>query len=141
MADTTVETSPQIAQATAAGRTPVKTPGLAQRINDRIAISITNVVGTMWCAYAFSVMVMIPLYYPAALNIVQFVSSAFLQLVLLPLIMVGQNVLSRASESRAKKDHKMLIDEHRLLKEELAEIKALVKSLGAIEQKLGVNPT
>lgn len=136
MADTTVETSPQIAKAAAAGKAP-KRPSIAQRVNDKIAIFITNIVGTMWCAYAFSIMVMLPLYYPSALNIVQFISSAFLQLVLLPLIMVGQNVLSRSSEDRAKKDHKMLIDEHRLLKEELAEIKALVKSIGAIEQKLG----
>lgn len=136
MADTTVETSQKIANATAAGKSEKKQPGFFQRANDRIAVFITSIVGTMWCAYAFSIMVLIPLQYPNTLSAVQFISSAFLQLVLLPLIMVGQNVLSRASEERAKKDHKMIRLELQEIKDMIEENKKIHAILDEIQTKL-----
>ena len=58
----------------------------------------------MWCAYAFSVLALVAL--PQALQggllpIIQWVSQTFIQLVMLSVIMVGQNILSRASDKRA----------------------------------------
>ena len=82
------------------------------RINTRLALGITKIVGSMWCAYVFALLALISL--PAALNshdpiiIVAWVAQTFLQLVLLPIIIVGQNVQAAASDARAENDHQTL---------------------------------
>jgi tetratricopeptide (TPR) repeat protein len=83
------------------------------RFNSRFAVLITKSVGSMWCAYAFALIALISL--PAALRsndpiiIVGWVAQTFLQLVLLPIIIVGQNVLAAASDARAEADHETLL--------------------------------
>lgn len=89
--------------------------------NSKVAVSLTTVVGTMWCAYAFAALASISL--PDAIKggvatTISWIAQTFLQLVLLSVIMVGQTVLSVKSEKRAKEDHEML-------RAELAEIKEL----------------
>lgn len=93
---------------------PVTKGPLAARINSFLAIRITNIVGTMWCAYAFALIATIGL--PAALGltfvpsrvrtVVLWVSSEFLQLVLLSVIIVGQNIQASASDKRAEATYK-----------------------------------
>ncbi len=66
---------------------------------------LTNVVGSMWCAYAFTVLAVFGL--PQALRpggegIVSWIAQTFLQLVLLSVIMVGQNVQAQAGDVRAE---------------------------------------
>jgi hypothetical protein len=74
-------------------------------INARVAILITRVVGTMWCAYVFGVLAFVAL--PSAVQqhsptvLVNWVSSNFLQLILLPIIIVGQNIQAKAADERA----------------------------------------
>jgi hypothetical protein len=73
-------------------------------VNGRIALVLTTAVGTMWCAYAFAILALVVLPQAIAgglLLFVQWVSQTFIQLVMLSVIMVGQNVLSRASDKRA----------------------------------------
>jgi hypothetical protein len=78
--------------------------------NGRIALLLTTVVGTMWCAYAFAVLALVAL--PSALAdgsmlaIVQWISQTFIQLVMLSVIMVGQNILSKAGDRRAEMTYK-----------------------------------
>ena len=43
-------------------------------------------------------------------------SQSFLQLVLLPIIIVGQNIISAAQDARAEADHETLIAIHELTK-------------------------
>lgn len=69
---------------------------------DRIAATITRIVGTMWFFSACVVLTLLPLVWPAAMPYVQFISSAFLQLVLLPLLQSGQNISARHGELRAE---------------------------------------
>ncbi|MGN8026608.1 hypothetical protein [Microbacterium sp. 22242] len=75
------------------------------RFNRKVGLGITTSVGTMWCAYAFAVLALVSL--PAALSshdpiiIVAWIAQTFLQLVLLPVIIVGQNIQAAASDSRA----------------------------------------
>jgi hypothetical protein len=82
------------------------------RINKWLAVKITTAVGTMWCAYAFAALALVSL--PAAIQshnpviIVQWISTIFLQLVLLSIIIVGQQVLSEAADQRAEADHETL---------------------------------
>jgi hypothetical protein len=88
------------------------------RFNTRVAVKITSSVGSMWCAYAFALLALISL--PAALRsgnaliIVGWIAQTFLQLVLLPIIIVGQNVQAAANDARAQSDHETLLAIHTL---------------------------
>ncbi len=80
----------------------------ADGVNAKIAVFLTNMVGSMWCAYVFAVVALLGL--PAALKpggegIVAWIAQTFLQLVLLSVIMVGQNVQSVASDARAQRTY------------------------------------
>jgi hypothetical protein len=81
--------------------------------NTRVAVKITKSIGSMWCAYVFALIALISL--PAALQshspiiIISWIAQTFLQLVLLPIIIVGQNVQAAASDARAENDHETLI--------------------------------
>jgi hypothetical protein len=89
---------------TVAGQLP--TGNGAARFNAWFAVKVTNGVGTMWCAYAFAVIALISL--PQAIRshnavtLVSWVSQTFLQLVLLSVIIVGQNVLAAAADKRSE---------------------------------------
>lgn len=94
---------------------------LIGRFNTHVALKITTAVGSMWCAYAFALIALISL--PAAIRsgdpiiIVAWIAQTFLQLVLLPIIIVGQNVQAAASDARAQSDHDTLIAIHTLTAE------------------------
>ncbi len=76
------------------------------RFNNWSALKITAIVGTMWCAYAFTGIALVSL--PAALStgqlivIIAWIAQTFLQLVLLSVIIVGQNLAAAASDKRAE---------------------------------------
>ena len=78
----------------------------AARFNSWFAVKVTTGVGTMWCAYAFAALALVSL--PSAIRshsavtLVSWVSQTFLQLVLLSVIIVGQNVLASAADKRAE---------------------------------------
>ena len=92
-----------------------------ENFNKKLATIVTNVVGTMWCAYAFTLLAIVSL--PEAIHggvatLITWIAQTFLQLVLLSIIMVGQSVNSEKSEKRAEEDHQMIM-------QELTEIKDL----------------
>ena len=99
---------PRIASRKASG--PPKAGDDAGGFNGKFAVLLTRVVGTMWCAYAFAVLALFAL--PSALKsgdsllLIQWVSQTFIQLVMLSVIMVGQNILSKASDKRADMTYK-----------------------------------
>jgi hypothetical protein len=78
-----------------------------QRFNSWLAVKVTDGVGTMWCAYAFAALAFVSLPQAitshSAVTLVSWISQTFLQLVLLSVIMVGQNLLSAAGDARASK--------------------------------------
>ena len=72
--------------------------------NGWLAINITNIVGTMWCASAFTILALVSL--PDAIRggrgpLIAWIAQTFLQLVLLSIIMVGQKVAAAASDKQA----------------------------------------
>ena len=99
----------------------------ADGFNNRLAVKITDVVGTMWCAYAFAALALISL--PAAIHagtatLVAWFAQTFLQLVLLSIIMVGQKVAAAKSDMQLEqtyKDAEALLeindDMHKLVKQ------------------------
>lgn len=93
---------PRIAER--AGVSPPTTVAEHVGINGRIALILTTVVGTMWSAYAFALLALVVLPQAIAgglLPLVQWLSQTFIQLVMLSVIMVGQNIIGRASDKRA----------------------------------------
>ena len=81
----------------------------ATRFNSWLAVKITNGVGTMWCAYIFAIVALIGL--PAALRpggqgIISWIAQTFLQLVLLSIIIVGQNIAAASSDERSENTFK-----------------------------------
>ena len=80
-----------------------------QRLNSRLGLGITLIVGSMWAAYAFTLLALISL--PSAIKshdriiIVAWIAQTFLQLVLLPIIIVGQNIQAAAADKRAEQTY------------------------------------
>ncbi|HJT55895.1 MAG TPA: DUF1003 domain-containing protein [Ktedonobacteraceae bacterium] len=80
----------------------------ASGFNTRIALSLTKGVGTMWAAYSFAVLAIVGLLAilgilsPLVALLVAWTSQTLIQLCMLPIIMVGQNVLGRKSELMAE---------------------------------------
>jgi len=104
--------------------------------NTKVASKITSGVSTMWCAYIFAAIALISL--PAAIRtgdaivIVAWVAQTFLQLVLLSIIMVGQDVASKSVEQKINETHAASLGEFELAKEaraiaqqELAELRII----------------
>lgn len=95
--------------------------------NNWLAVKITNVVGTMWCAYAFTIIALISL--PDAVKggrstLIAWIAQTFLQLVLLSIIMVGQKVAAAGSDKQLQQTYEdaeallHITDEmHKLLKQ------------------------
>ena len=92
-----------------------------REFNRRVALWVTEKVGTMSCAYAFAVIAFISL--PEALSsedpleIVSWIAQTFLQLVLLSIIIVGQNIQSEIAEQQAQTDRETLIAIKKLAEE------------------------
>ena len=137
---------PRIAIRRTAG--PPKTADARVGLNGRVALVITTAVGTMWCAYAFAILALVAL--PDALSsgsllpIVQWLSQTFIQLVMLSVIMVGQNVQSRASDQRAEMTYQdadailheaLQIQEHLVAQDRALDI--LVAKVEALETARG----
>lgn len=77
--------------------------------NGWLAVKITNSVGTMWCAYAFTALTLLSL--PDAIKggrgpLISWIAQTFLQLVLLSIIMVGQKVAAKGSDKQASQTYK-----------------------------------
>lgn len=99
---------------------------MSNKINDfnnKIALKITDVVATVWCAYLFAIIGIMGVTGALTGNVqlvlvVGAVSGYFLQLVLLPIIMVGGKLQSEKTV-RHVKTH--LDDHHEKIKQLIKE--------------------
>lgn len=124
------------------------------KFNTWLALKITNGVGTMWTAYIFTVLALLSL--PAILvsggilpsntfpswliatsliALVAWVAQTFIQLVLLPIIMVGQNVIQAQNDAKADVDHKTLTYLATLQDEQMSELKNQTDILKELNNK------
>ena len=117
--------------------------GFFGRINSFLGLKITIIIGTMWAAYIFAIIALLSL--PQAITshnlviIVAWISSNFLQLVLLPIIIVGQNIQAKAADTRAEDTYKdaeaimheclelqqHLLEQDKLLLQQISQLRAL----------------
>ena len=112
--------------------------------NERFALAITSRVSTMWCAYLFTVLALFAL--PSAIKqgtyfIVVWLSSSFLQLVLLPIILVGQNIQAAAADKRSEDTYKdaeaVLKEAEEIQKHLLAQDEAISQIVARLERLVG----
>ena len=129
---------PRVEARKAAG--PPKAADERVGFNGRVALGLTTVVGTMWCAYAFALLALVAL--PAALGsgnlqtMISWVSQTFIQLVMLSVIMVGQNILGSAADKRSEatyQDAEAILDEAQQLQ---AHLKAQDDAMNAMLDKI-----
>lgn len=110
--------------------------------NMKIAVWVTEKVGTMWAAYIFAVLTVVSL--PAALAsgnvivIISWIAQTFLQLVLLPIIMVGQNVQGAHADARAEADYEVNQKAEEEIEKLLAGLKSIDERTLAIVKHLDV---
>lgn len=131
---------------------PVKTSDLRRvnhqnpfvRFNARFGLKITLVVGTMWAAYIFTIVALFAL--PSAITqgtyfVVVWLSSSFLQLVLLPIIIVGQNLQAAAADKRSEDTYKdaeaVLKEAEEIQKHFLAQDQAISDIVTRLEKMMG----
>jgi len=108
--------------------------------NQKIASKITSFVSTMWCAYIFAAIALISL--PAAIKsgdpivIVAWVAQTFLQLVLLSIIMVGQDASSKGMQQKIDETHAASLGEFEIAKKsqeivnkEMAQLKEITNEM------------
>lgn len=106
-----------------------------QRFNKRLALFITQNIGTMTCFWLFCVISLsslLAVLYQAHLIskvglltaggfilVVSWISQNFIQLVLLPALMVGQNLQNEAADARAAKTFEDVEDARECIKKAL----------------------
>ena len=111
-------------------------PGPIGRFNAKFGLKITVVVGTMWCAYLFTLIALVSA--PSAfktgnsLIIIAWIAQTFLQLVLLPIIIVGQNVQAAAADARSQATY----DDAVAVLEEAKQIQAHLEAQDAAIDKI-----
>jgi uncharacterized membrane protein len=107
----------------------------AAGFNTRLAVGLTKSVGTMWTAYIFTTLSVIGLLgllgllNPFVFLLTTWISQQFLQLVLLPVIMVGQNVLGRKAELLAE-------EQFTTTQETYHDIQQIMEHLNAQDEKI-----
>ena len=126
-----------------------------KKLNNSIAVKITNAIGSMWSAYLFALISLMSLpailvlvspnfrpYFPSwiiatsVITLIAWVSQNFLQLVLLPVIMVGQNVIQGQQEAKSETDHKTLTYLANLQEEQMVELKNQGQILDYIKKEI-----
>jgi hypothetical protein len=113
----------------------------ANGFNAKIAVFLTNIVGSMWCAYVFAAIALLglrPALKPGGEGLIAWIAQTFLQLVLLSVIMVGQNVQSVASDARSEhtyEDTVQILD--RLDVRTEGSLKDLADRIDALTAKIG----
>jgi hypothetical protein len=123
-----------------------ETSGIS-KFNNKLGLGITLSVGTMWAAYAFTALALVSVYSAftsgSLLQIVAWIAQTFLQLVLLPIIIVGQNIQATASDARSAatyKDATAILSESRQIQTHLAAqdaaTSALLDKVAALEAAL-----
>ncbi len=110
--------------------------GMFGRLNAKVGLRITIIVGTMWAAYLFALLAFVSL--PSTIKahsatvLVLWLSSEFLQLVLLPIIIVGQNIQATAADARAQatyNDAAAVLEEAKQIQAHLAAQDAAIEKI------------
>jgi hypothetical protein len=95
---------------------------MIRKFNKWLAVNLTKIVGTVWTAYLFAIIGIMGIVGALTNNlqltlVIGAISGYFLQLVLLPIIMVGQSVQSENSDKRTERTLRHIsLDNDRILR-------------------------
>lgn len=78
-------------------------------LGEKIAVWVNTKVGTIYFALFCFLLVTIPIIFPKSYYIVFYISSGYLQLILLPLIIIGGNIQTQQAEKLAEDHYKHLL--------------------------------
>ena len=118
-----------------------KEEGSFNKFNQNFATWIGTHVGSMYCFYLFNVIALLSV--KAAFEthnlvpIVNWVSSNWIQLILLPAIMVAQNIAQDATEAKSEADHMTLTYLANLQDEQMTELKNQTTILEELKKVAG----
>jgi len=101
---------------------------LYRRFNAALVKWVSRSTSTIECAYVFSILTLLGLN-PEWTNTVQFISSAYLQLVMLPILAVNARFQAEESDRRAQIQFDLIHAAHTLAQEERA---AMAEAIAAI---------
>lgn len=110
--------------------------------NQKLAVNLTKIVGTVWCAYLFLLLAILGLlgilgfFNPIVVLLVSWTSQTLIQLVLLPIIMVGQAVISRKQELQAEEQFQTTEKSFQDVEQILGHLNAQDEKILALSQKL-----
>jgi hypothetical protein len=107
---------------------------VSNKFNNKLAVKITIIFGSMWTAHTLLVMALVPLLFPDLTTIIMYISTTIIQLVALSWIMVGNNVLSEKTEKRAEQDHKKILEQFEMASKQREETKGIINSIAKILQ-------
>ena len=117
--------------------------GVFGRFNSALGLHITVIVGTMWAAYVFAAIALISLpdNIHSTQTLILWISSSFLQLVILPIIIVGQNIQAKAADKRSEatyNDAVAVLEEAKQIQSHLmAQDRELEKIVAALSSRPG----
>src|SRR5690242_12448640 len=114
--------------------------GAIGRFNTWLAVNVTRSIGTMWAAYIFTLIAIggaVAVLTESAfwVSVSVLISQTFLQLVLLPIIIVGQNVISASQDARAEADHLTLTTLHAINVQQLEILQQHRRILDLLEKR------
>jgi hypothetical protein len=119
---------------------------IAAGFNQRLAVAITKATGSMPCAYVFAFIAFLG--FPAlsawlgpfvALYVL-WLSSEFIQLVMLPILSVGQQVLGRHQEIMAEEQFKTTENSYHDIEQIIQHLDAQDEKILEILQKIEAKP-
>jgi hypothetical protein len=105
--------------------------------NDKFAVWIATHVGSMYCFYLFNVIALLSAKSAFGTHdlvpIVNWISSNWIQLILLPAIMVAQNVAQKATDAKSQSDHHTLTYLANLQDDQMIELRNQTEILNRIK--------
>lgn len=113
-----------------------------ERVNGRIAVAATTVLGSMWFFWFCVALVLVEL--PAVIAArsvmawVMYISQTVIQLLALPLLGAGQRIISAAQDARAETDHETLVALHTLSVQQIQILKGQDDVLDLLRKALKV---
>lgn len=120
---------------------PIRNPNVTHQSHmsklEKVALFMTKKVGSIGFFFGCVILVTIPLIFSSAISIVQYISSGILQLILLPLIMVGQNLQGRHAETRAQHDFDTNVKAEKEIETILLHLENQQKLILQILEKIG----